>query len=170
VYQSDASLTGFAFGGSIANPSDVARVGRIREKQRYKRSPDAVLARRHALNPVAEFVMRDPQDVDILGSINGLTPDWDTFRCPQDLASPGWSSASDFPEVTLNLLSRRQWVLFKVGQFKHAEDIMLLEARALLSAVQHAVGYIPGTRVLFLVDNLGLALVLPKEEPRVFVC
>ena len=51
------------------------------------------------------------------------------------------------PDVQLTLLSTKQWVPFRVGQFRRSEGIPVLEARALLEAVRHSVGYVPDVSV-----------------------
>ena len=47
-------------------------------------------------------------------------------------------SRADFPEVSLHLLDPSEWKLAAYGGFFREENIIILEARSILCAVQHA--------------------------------
>ena len=165
IYQSDASLTGYGFGGSIAHPSQIGACGRILERLRFTRDSSRA-ARTHALRSDRGFREEVLEEFDILGAVDGLVPKWDKLETPSDLNTTGWGTNESFPEVELSLLSSTQWVLFGMEEFRKLENIMILEARALLSAVVHATFYVPGMRVVFLVDNLGLSLACVRGRAK----
>ena len=61
-------------------------------------------------------------------------------------------------EVHQETLDPSVWRLVSARPWAYTGNIMILEARTLLFAVRHACEHSPPSRLLFLVDNVGLVL------------
>ena len=94
---------------------------------------------------------------------------------------PDWESAlaRRIPKVWIESVVRLSRGLNKValahsagpffhGASKNSENHMALEGRALLYAVRNAAVKSPGSRIVFLVDNLGLALAGARSRATLF--
>ena len=79
-----------------------------------------------------------------------------------------YDEVSDFPEVCDELLSVDAWRLLDYGRFVRDEDMLSLETRSALRAVQSAFARHRNVRILHLLDNLALVLLLTKGRTRSF--
>ena len=75
----------------------------------------------------------------------------------------------DFPEMCAELLTADTWHLVDYGRFVWDEDILLIETRSALRAVQSACERHRNARKLFLHDNLALVLLLTRRRTRSFL-
>ena len=78
-----------------------------------------------------------------------------------------WSQVTDFPEVELRLLQKRDWRVVIRQKWKFEDDILLREARALLRGLQCA-EHVRNTRVLCLTDSRFCALAFERRRARNF--
>ena len=72
-------------------------------------------------------------------------------------------------EVPQETLDPSVWMLVSARPWAYTENIMILEARTLLFPVRHACEQSPPSRLLFLVDNVGLVLAAKKGRFKSFV-
>ena len=75
----------------------------------------------------------------------------------------------DFSEICAEVLSVDAWRLVDDGRFVRDEDILPLEARSALRAVQCACERHRNVRILQLLDKLALVLLLTKGRTRSFL-
>eukprot|EP00971_Amphidinium_carterae_P305868 6078462-Amphidinium_carterae.1 len=144
VLASDASEYGWGVCSATWAPAQVARVGRILERSRYKKAVSGYGPR--------ELALRDPLGLEHLES------------CTRD---------EHFPPVPCHLLQEDSWRVARWGGWgtRHRQEhIGELECRALLCAVQHAVYASEGQprRILHLVDNLGVGLCMERGRAHSF--
>eukprot|EP00435_Cladocopium_sp_Y103_P072928 s29_g41.t2 len=120
VSASDASLTGFGVVSSFWKREDVARVGRLQERSRFKRLGSH--SAREAALTTAGFV-RDQ-----------VTNEWVAGWMDDEhyLQHSGWGLNKDFAEVPAHLLQRDLWTPRLWGKWEHEAGILELEARALV--------------------------------------
>ena len=153
---SDASATGFGVCTSFWKKSEVAAVGRVKERSRFRRTQNHS-ARESSLTS-AGFV-RDE-----------LTGQWKAGEIESDdfLSLSGWALVDDFPEVPARFLRKDQWTPVRWGKWKHKEDILTLEARAAVMALKRVAMSVFGgnVRQLFLLDNMSLVLALERSRSR----
>ena len=153
---SDASTTGFGVCTSFWKKSEVAAVGRVKERSRFRRTQNHS-ARESSLTS-AGFV-RDE-----------LTGQWKAGEIESDdfLSLSGWALVDDFPEVPARFLRKDQWTPVRWGKWKHKEDILTLEARAAVMALKRVAMSVFGgnVRQLFLLDNMSLVLALERSRSR----
>ena len=88
------------------------------------------------------------------------------IQSDEDLTTTVLEERPDFPDISAELLTLESWSLD--GQFGRAEDILVLEARALMHAVACADEGNPRTRILLLLDCLLVALSVAKGRSRSF--
>ena len=143
VLASDASEDGYAVASSLWPLRDVKAVSRQLEKRRFK-FEGSISAREAALT-AAGFV-RSFDD-----------PAW---RPGPESMPPGVVENGLFPEVPARLLDQSLWRVPLARRFWWSEGIVLLESRALLSAMRRVACSRFGhyTNQLFLVDNMGMCL------------
>ena len=85
-----------------------------------------------------------------------------------ELDHPGlhsvWSQVTDFPEVELRLLQKRNWLVVISQKWKFEDDIILREARALFRGLQMIVcaEHVRNARVLCLTDSMSCALAFER--------
>ena len=116
---SDASEAGWGTTVSRWSLRDVAHHGRVRERSRFRRR-FAVPARMAALS-VAGFDMGDT--LETLPEENEKSDDDALYE---------WTVDDSFPEIHGHMLVPGSWSITGSGMFKFSEQIMVLEARALL--------------------------------------
>jgi hypothetical protein len=152
VYSSDSSLYGFGVCTSEWTRDVVARVGRVSERSRFK-SLTSVGAREAAFRAHAAI------HVDEIVDANGVI---DT--------NDHWERVSDFPEVPSDLLVFKLWKPCLWGAWQFEEDILVLEARALVKGMRRFARTIFGRNVrqLFLVDNMSVCLAFDRSRSRSF--
>jgi len=146
---SDASLAGWAVATSFASPPDVAEVGRVKERFRF-RDPDAEAPRRRALGAA------------------GFIEDESGVWVPRP-ADQAWEMVDGFPEVPTKLLVGRKWKTVIVRPWLFDGDpINHLEGRALLKAVERVIysSYGINMRQVALVDNLTVALCFGRYRAK----
>ena len=90
-------------------------------------------------------------------------------RTPDVVLPNGQSVGQTSMRCRFQLLDRSKWKLSAYGGFFRKENIIDLEARSILHAVQHAEGRCPPGRLLILSDNLALVLALCKGRSN-FLC
>ena len=153
---SDASTTGFGVCTSFWNIADVAEVGRVQERSRFKRNQSCP-ARESSLT-AAGFVKDS-----ITGSWRSGEIDGEEY-----LSLTGWSLDNDFPEVPARLLRKELWQPRLWGKWQFDEKIINLEARAAVKALKRVALSRFGSHVrqLFLLDNLSLVLALERCRSR----
>ena len=135
----DASLTGYGVTERKLDSTTIGKWGRVSERWRYD-CEDAVSARAHALNRVLE----KKEAEDIAKALMNNTP---------------------FCEIPgSELLGADGWKTIISGRFRHEQNIMRLEGRALEMAIRRRFRgtQAMGKRLLFLIDNLSLCLALCK--------
>ena len=83
-----------------------------------------------------------------------------------------WEMAqvTDFPEVELRLLQKRDWRVVISQKCKFGDDMMLCEARALLRGLQVMVcaERVRNARILCLTDSMSCALAFERRRARNF--
>ena len=158
VTSTDASEQGYGLCTSWWPREVVASIGRVSERSRFKRT-GGHSARESALGS-AGFIQN---------------PDSGQWGLPEEdvdeyMDKAGWSFDSSFEEVPAELLHKSQWEPKSWGRWKRAENILILEARALLGAVRRVCGskFGLGHRQLCLVDNLSLALCFERCRSQNF--
>ena len=137
VLSSDASEYGWGLSGSLWTRDEVAAVGRVSERHRWRRMAGRS-AREHALRGagLASHAGLDPGSPDPpVGDIRGVE----------------WQRVGDFPEVPPRLLIPSRWEAKGWGRWRHSEHITILEARALVKSIQRLTRtrYGSNTRQLF---------------------
>ena len=153
---SDASTTGFGVCTSFWNVVDVAEVGRVQERSRFKRN-QSCSARESSLT-AAGFVKDS-----ITGSWRSGEIDGEEY-----LNLTGWSLDNNFPEVPARLLRKELWQPRLWGKWQFDEKIINLEARAAVKALKRVAlsRFRSHVRQLFLLDNLSLVLALERCRSR----
>ena len=164
VMMVDASSKGFSIEKSVWSYSEVSGVGRVREKGRYRLGGEQ--ARSHAL-ALGGFVLGDGGE--LLRDSEGQL-----VRVPNDvkdeIAALKYSKNSSFPEVPSYLLAASRWQTVRSGNWNFGEDILILESRALISAIERVGNSAPNSnvRVLFLSDNLAVVLAFGRYRAKNF--
>ena len=81
-----------------------------------------------------------------------------------------WSQVTDFPEVELRLLQKRDWRVVNSQKWKFGDDILLREARALFRGLKMMVcaEHVRNARVLCLTDSVSCALAFERRRARNF--
>ncbi|CAK0810807.1 unnamed protein product, partial [Prorocentrum cordatum] len=136
VVATDASEEGFGATISTWDPRDVATVGGIMEKGRFRRLPG----------------------VSARSRFFGTLEDLESDLGDDDLDRP-YDVDTGFPEVPHRLLSEARWSTLLAGPWRYFDEgIFTLEARALVLGFQALVSeyQVRNARLLFLVDNMGL--------------
>ena len=158
VNVSDASEEGFGVCSSIWSPETVGEVGRVHERERFRRS-GSHNARESALTS-AGFVK------------NEATGKWRAGLVEDEdyLASSGWALNDSFPEVPKDCLDSGSWTTVRQGAWKRHEHIVHLEARALVKSFEHVVHDcgLSDCRQLFLVDSMSAALAFDRCRSKNF--
>ncbi|CAK0793120.1 unnamed protein product, partial [Prorocentrum cordatum] len=164
VCSSDASLYGHGVAEAQFDSAQVALVGRVSELSRWRLG--AGLARQHAfetgslLNSRMGEVVRDAEgvprrlDSELLDILN----------------SERWKCDPGFPELPHELLRDSHWKTVMADRWVFADDILRLEARALVKAASRAAHSQPvkDCRVLLLWDNLSVVLCFCRFRFRDF--
>ncbi|CAE7731551.1 unnamed protein product [Symbiodinium sp. CCMP2592] len=158
VMCSDASEEGYGVVSSWWSPREVAAHGRVPERGRFRRS-GGHNARESALTS-AGFVKDELTGQWLAGEVDS-----------QDyLSQAGWEIDDQFPEIPGGLLRKEAWTPEVVGAWKRPDNIVRLEARALIIALQRVCRDIGGSsiRQLCLVDSMSVALCMDRCRSRDF--
>ena len=153
VVATDASEAGWGISGAYWERSRVADVGRVTERSRFKRMVGRS-ARDHALH-LAEH-----------GPSVATSSHVDPDAPPEDV----WKIRGDFPEVPAELLRPSLWASKGHGQWQHVEDILVLEARALVKGLHRVAcsSFGRNVRQLLLVDNMAVSLAFERRRSTTF--
>jgi len=156
VGSSDSSLSGYGVCHSWWPKSHVAQVGRVLERSRFKRA-EAHSARESALTAA------------------GLVNDAGKWRAADGadlrrLHEEGWALDETFPEVPSSGLRRELWAPKLWGRWFHKENILILEARALLKGLKRIAFTRWGhsLRQLLLCDNMSVVLAVERFRAKNF--
>ena len=152
----DASLTGYGICHSWWPKLEVASVGRISERSRFRRTQfhsarDAALISAGFAKVSGRWV---PQ-----GSDAGEE---------RTLEAIGWEAVDNFPEVPASGLHSGLWKAKFWGSWKFSEDILILEARTLLLNLRRIVLTTFGHDLpqLLLCDNMAVVLSFDRCRSR----
>ena len=157
VCSSDASTTGYGVCTAFWDLEDVKRVGRVKERSRFRRA-SGHSARESSLT-AAGFV-RD----DITGQWQSGEIDAQTY-----LNLSGWQLDENFDEVPARLLRRALWTPKLWGHWQYGDEgIIVLEARAAVKSLKRIAMSMFGSQIrqLFLLDNMSLVLALERCRSR----
>ncbi|CAE7283511.1 nhaD [Symbiodinium necroappetens] len=156
VLSSDASLKGYGVCRAWWPRSKVAECGRQSERSRFRRV-SAHSARESALQAAG-------LSLDQHG--RWTSPHGDESH--EALAQAGWEIDNDFKEVPAAGLVRRLWHATMHGSREFEEDILVLEARAVLKGIRRALmtRFGHSIRQLALCDNLAVVLTFERCRSR----
>ena len=156
VLASDASLKGYGVCRAWWPRSKVAECGRQSERSRFRRV-SAHSARESALQAAG-------LSLDQHG--RWTSPHGDESH--EALAQAGWEIDNDFKEVPAAGLVRRLWHATMHGSREFEEDILVLEARAVLKGIRRALmtRFGHSIRQLALCDNLAVVLTFERCRSR----
>ena len=125
VYSTDASEDGFGITVAEWDIADVGLIGRVSEKSRWKLGAER--AREGALVAAGFIVQADGR----LAKDDAGKP----IRAPpyiaQQLLADRWETRPGFPDVPSHLLKDEGWRHVLADPWKHKEEILILEARAI---------------------------------------
>ncbi|CAK0861934.1 unnamed protein product [Prorocentrum cordatum] len=127
VYSSDASLYGYGVAEAEFDSAQVALVGRISELSRWRLG--AGLARQHAFES-AGFLLNS-ETGEVVRDAEGAPRRLDS-ELLDILNSERWECDPAFPEVPHELLHDSHWKTVMADRWVFADDILRLEARALV--------------------------------------
>ena len=156
VSASDASLSGFGIVSSTWSREDVAEVGRLHERGRFKRAgPHS--ARESALT-TAGFVRDEATNEWVAGWLDDA----------DYLQLSGWALNREFREVPSRLLQKDLWTPRLWGRWQHEAGILELEARALVKSLKRIAVSVFGhdIRQLLLTDNMSVCLSFDRSRSR----
>ena len=156
VLSSDASLHGYGVCQAWWPKAKVAECGRQTERSRFRRV-SAHSARESALQAAGLSVDERGRCTDPHGD-----------ACRASLAQAGWDTDDGFKEVPHAGLVRRLWHATIHGKWQFKEDILVLEARAVMKGIRRALltRYGHDVRQLALCDNLAVVLTFERCRSR----
>ena len=148
VLASDASEWGYGVAATTKSPLEIAETGRVAERSR-SRHPGVPSARSAAFQAAGD-VNRWQAAGEDEQSLHEALPE----------VSERWELDERFPEVRADWCAKSLWKVLRGRPWQMEEDILLLGARALCTAVQIGCSYAGarGARLLCLVDNMPLCL------------
>ncbi len=156
VTASDSSLTGYGIVSSFWKREDVAKVGRLQERARFRKL-GSHSARESALTS-AGFIRDEVSREWVAGWLDD-----------QDyLSMAGWGLSKDFQEVPSQFLRRDMWTPRLWGRWKHSSGILELEARALVMSLRRIALSVFGhdIRQLLLTDNMSVCLSFDRSRAK----
>ncbi|CAK8988362.1 unnamed protein product, partial [Durusdinium trenchii] len=156
VTSSDSSLGGFGCCHAWWPKTVVAKVGRVQERSRFKRSAG------HSARESALTAAGFHYDGAAWGRVDHVTA--------KRLCELGWEVDSSFEEVPARFLGRSFWTPRFWGKWKHAEPIGVLEARTVLKCIKRLAltRFGHDLRHLHLCDNLGVVLCFERSRSKSF--
>ena len=156
VLASDASEWGY---GVPAMWSEAAKTGRVAERSRF-RLPGVPSARAAAFQAAGDL-QRWAQEVGV---------DEESLREVLPEVSGRWELDERFPEVPTDWRAKPLRKVLRGWPWQREENILLLAARALCTAVQIGCSFAGagGARLLRLVDNMALCLSVGQSRARKF--
>ena len=148
AYISDASPYGFAFAVADLGVAACSKMGRVRERSRFLMDDASAHARDHAFRSLGLDTDEDDIDGHRLAELTNV---------------------AGFPEISRHVLEPSQWTLVRHGAWRDKDEtIIIYECRCLLYAVRHACFHLKPSRIVFILDNLGLVLALAKGRSSSF--
>ncbi len=156
VASSDSSLSGFGVCQAWWPKQEVAGVGRVLERTRFRRA--AGHSARESALVAAGFELKD--DTWLRSSRSGQ----------QLLLEAGWELDKGFLEVPAAGLVRRLWTPTMWGRWTHKEGILTLEARTVLKTLRRIAltRYGHSIRQLLLCDNMSVVLSIERFRSKNF--
>ena len=148
----DASESGYGAVTSAWRTDDVAKVGRVPERSRFRKREGH--SARDAFFKAAGYCR---------GS-DGL---WAEGDAPEEKEL--WETVAGFPEIDAKLITQPAWDDLIHGPWRYFdESIVVLEARALLRGFQAAVSKydMKNCRALVIVDNMSVCLCFVRRRSR----
>ena len=97
-----------------------------------------------------------------------LSNNWGSPTLEDEFFETEFEEVPDFPEICAEMLSADVWRLVHHSRFVRDEDILRLEARSALRAVQCACERYWNVRTLFLLDTLALGFAVDQGKNVVF--
>lgn len=154
---SDSSLDGWGVCTGGWPTSEVAAHGRITERSRFRRR-----AGRSARDEYFE-------SYEYVRGVGGLWELADGEPAP-DGASSMWEEVSGFDSIPPGLLHKGRYRILGSGQWRIAENILVLEARAILRCFKSLISFyrLRDTRVLLLTDNMSCCLIFERRRSKNF--
>ena len=155
VFCSDASPAGYGLLEGNFPIEDVESVGSWNERWRFKRlDPEHWRPRERSLH-------------------YNVFLDHSTARRPEPLAEDSfeYEENPEFPEVPFDMLNPKNWSTAKMGMWRRTSDhITLKEGKAFILGMRRVTrnSALRGHRILYLVDNLALAMSLSKGRSHNF--
>ena len=161
VFAGDASLSGFGISSSQWSSEDVAAVGRVPERRRWRLG--AGLARAHAFEKAG---LEQGDD----GKYRVREQELDDEELECFVRAARWEADTDFPEVPAELIGRHAWRGLAAARWQYTDDILRLEARVLekITSLLGRLGLGEGSRVLVLGDNLACILCFSRCRAKDF--
>ena len=158
VQCTDSSKSGWGITSAVWERDQVAAVGRVLERSRFKRN--GVHSARESALAEADL---DPDN---------LKKNWrDGNLCSEDfLRDSGWALDGKFPEVPRKLLRKDLWEPRCWGRWDFDEHITLLEGRTMTKACKRVAMTVYGknSRQLMLGDNLSAVLSFERCRAKDF--
>ena len=156
VASSDSSLSGYGVCQAWWPKHEVAEVGRVLERTRFRRA--AGHSARESALVAAGFELKD--DTWLRSSRSGH----------QLLLEAGWELDTGFPEVPAAGLVRRLWMPTMWGRWTHKEGILTLEARTVLKTLRRIALTRHGhsIRQLLLCDHMSVVLSIERFRSKNF--
>ena len=156
VAASDERPSGYALCIGKWPHQKVAQHGRVLERSRFKRNPGS--SARDSFSQADDFVK----------GADGL---WHPrVEEDQPAVNSVWSQVTDFLEVELRLLQKRDWHIVFGQTWKFGDDILLCEACALFRGllVMVCAEHVRNARILCLTDSMSCALAFERRRARNF--
>ena len=156
VASSDSSLSGYGVCQAWWPKHEVAEVGRVLERTRFRRC--AGHSARESALVAAGFELKDATWLRSCRSNLQL------------LDEAGWELDRGFPEVPAAGLVRRLWSPTMWGRWTHKEGILTLEARTVLKTLRRIAltRYGHSIRQLLLCDNMSVVLSIERFRSKNF--
>ncbi|CAK0880972.1 unnamed protein product, partial [Prorocentrum cordatum] len=161
VLQTDASESGWGMAQSFWPQHVVEQVGRLPERARFR----SALGR-----PARESALAA---ANLAWDSSGALCSFEDMKNPDSLASDplsSWELDPGFAEVPWQWLRKGAWETVRSGVWRFAEDILILEARALVKSIQRLAKTAHGVcvRQLFLSDNMSVVLSFSRARSSRF--
>ena len=154
---SDSSLDGWGVCTGDWKPSEVAAHGRITERSRFRR-----WSGRSARDEYFETN-------GYVRGVGGLWEPADGELGPEGVSSL-WEELPGFDCVPPDLLRKERYRILGSGPWRIAENILVLEARAILRCFKMLISFyrLRDTRVLLLTDNMSCCLIFERRRCKNF--
>ena len=154
VSSSDASEEGYGICHSWWNRAEVAAVGRVPERARFRRK--AGHSARESVLQAAGFIYEGGR--------------WEKIHETGSNLDSEWEVVDSFLEVPSCFLRREFWVPKMWGKWRHDDNILVLEGRAVLKSLKHIAltRFGHDVRQLVLCDNMSVVLSFERCRSKNF--